>query len=75
MRKDAAKWTVIALVNVALWTAFCFTRPTSAQPQAGKPPFSNSVAQRNDMIRELREIKQLLKSQNSLMRENMKAQK
>jgi hypothetical protein len=30
------------------------------------PPFNNAVAQRNEMIRELREIKALLKEQNDL---------
>jgi hypothetical protein len=39
-----------------------------AAPQAGQPPFANPVDQRADMVRELREIKELLKEQNALLR-------
>ncbi len=39
-----------------------------AAPQAGQPPFANPVEQRSDMVRELREIKELLKEQNALLR-------
>jgi len=35
---------------------------------AGQPPFANPVEQRADMIRELREIKELLKEQNALLK-------
>ena len=37
-------------------------------PQGGQLPFRNAVEQREDMIRELREIKTLLQEQNSLLR-------
>lgn len=36
---------------------------------AGQPPFANSVEQRAEMIAELREIKELLKEQNTLLRQ------
>jgi hypothetical protein len=39
-----------------------------AAPQGGQPPFRNAVEQREDMIRELQEIKHLLKEQNALLR-------
>jgi hypothetical protein len=34
----------------------------------GEPPFANAVEQRNEMISQLREIKELLKEQNALLR-------
>ncbi len=36
-------------------------------PGAGKPPFANAVDQRDEMIRELREIRVLIKTQNALL--------
>jgi hypothetical protein len=39
-----------------------------AAPQLGQPPFANQVEQLDDMTRELREIKELLKEQNVLLR-------
>jgi hypothetical protein len=49
-----------------------FYSTTGAAPQGGQPPFANSVEQRDAMIRELRDIKELLKEQNSLLRESLK---
>ena len=44
-------------------------RSASAQQQRGNPlPFSNSVEQRENMVRELREIKALIREQNALLR-------
>lgn len=45
-----------------------FYSTLGAAPQAGQPPFANPVDQRAEMIRELREIKELLKEQNALLR-------
>ena len=36
---------------------------------AGKPPFANAVDQRDEMIRELREIRTLIKEQNALLKQ------
>jgi hypothetical protein len=41
---------------------------SSAAPP-GKPPFEDSGTQREAMIRELREIKDLIKEQNALLKE------
>jgi len=38
-------------------------------PGAGRPPFANAVDQRDEMIRELREMRSLLKEQNALLRQ------
>ena len=47
--------------------------PAVAQPEptpgAGKPPFANAVDQRDEMIRELREIRTLIKEQNALLKQ------
>jgi hypothetical protein len=45
-----------------------FYRTTGAAPPKPKQPFANSVEQRMEMIKELREIKVLLKEQNALWR-------
>lgn len=49
-----------------------FYSSSVAAPQGGQPPFANAVEQRNEMIRELREIKELLKEQNALLRSTTK---
>ena len=36
---------------------------------AGKPPFANAVDQRDEMIRELRDIRTLIKEQNALLKQ------
>ena len=62
------------LVPVAITlivVGFCvlgFYSLVTAAP-AGQPPFANSVEQRAEMIAELREIKELLKEQNTLLRQ------
>jgi hypothetical protein len=38
-------------------------------PQAGKAPFANAVDQREEMIRELRDIRTLMKEQNALLKQ------
>jgi hypothetical protein len=40
---------------------------TQAENGAGKPPFASAVDQRSEMIRELKEIRALLKEQNVLL--------
>lgn len=36
---------------------------------AGKPPFASAIDQREEMIRELREIRSLMKEQNALLKQ------
>lgn len=38
-------------------------------PGAGRPPFANPIDQRDEMIRELREIRGLIKEQNALLKQ------
>lgn len=67
MKSNKLRWAVILGVNVMLWCVLSFYRSSDAV-QRGQQPFSNSVEQRNEMIRELREIKVLLREQNTLLR-------
>jgi hypothetical protein len=59
-------WLVVAGLLAGSMLGFYGT--LGAAPQAGQPPFANPVDQRAEMIRELREIKELLKEQNALLR-------
>ena len=54
--------------GVTLLCMLGFYSLLSAAPP-GKPPFEDAVAQREEMIRELREIKDLIKEQNALLKE------
>ena len=51
-----------------------FYSTTGAAPPGGQPPFANSVEQRLEIVTELREIKELLREQNSLLRAAQKNQ-
>jgi hypothetical protein len=62
------RWSLLVTANVAVLCMLGFYSTGGAAPQAGQPPFANSVEQRSEMIQELREIKELLKEQNSLLR-------
>jgi hypothetical protein len=63
-----SRWTWLVIANAVLAGVLGFYSTLAAQPQGGLPPFANPVEQRNDQIRELREIKELLKEQNELLR-------
>lgn len=63
-----SRWVVLVLANVFAVSVLGFYSTLGAAPQAGQPPFANPVDQRSDMVRELREIKDLLKEQNALLR-------
>jgi hypothetical protein len=63
-----SRWLALAAVNAFVLSVLGFYSTSGAAPQSGQPPFNNSVEQRDAMLRELREIKELLKEQNSLLR-------
>ena len=56
---------LLLAANVALWCMLGFSSTTTAAPTQ---PFGNAVEQRQKIVRELREIKDLLKTQNALLR-------
>ena len=62
------RWSLLIAANVVTWCVLSLYQASSAAPGAGQAPFANSVAQRQQMIRELQEIKTLLKEQNALLR-------
>lgn len=63
-----SRWTWLVAGNALVLCVLGFYRTLGAAPQAGQPPFANPVEQRADMVRELREIKELLKEQNALLK-------
>jgi hypothetical protein len=63
-----SRWTWLVAVNAIALCMLGFYSQLGAAPPAGQPPFANPIDQRFDMIRELHEIKELLKEQNSLLR-------
>ena len=66
-----ATWTILGLYGVSA------AAPEQRRPQTvpAKPPFNNSVKQRMDMVAELREIKELLRVQNEILRDLAKQKK
>lgn len=70
MTDSRGKWLMLLVVNMAGWCVLSFQGSTGAAPQEVRAPFDNAVQQRNDMIRELQEIKALLREQNVLLRAN-----
>lgn len=64
-----ARWLGLVGVNAIALGVLGFYSTSGAAPSGGgQPPFNNSVEQRDAMVRELREIKELLKEQNALLR-------
>jgi hypothetical protein len=57
----------LAALNLAAWGVLGFYRGAGAAPPA-KMPFANSIEQRNEIVQELREIKELIREQNALLR-------
>jgi hypothetical protein len=61
-------WALLITANVLFLCVLSFYRTTDAAPPKAKQPFANSVEQRMEMIKQLREIRGLLKEQNALLR-------
>jgi hypothetical protein len=58
---------MILIVNVLGYCVLSFYQASTAAPPANMP-FANSIEQRLEMLQELKEIKELLKQQNVLLR-------
>ena len=54
---------------VAALGVLLFYSPLGAAPPAGQPPFVDATIQREEMLRELRSIRDLLKEQNGLLKQ------
>lgn len=68
MKTTVRRWLLLVAANVLVVCMLSFYRTSGAAPQAAQPPFANAVDQRNEMIRELQEIRVLLQEQNALLR-------
>jgi hypothetical protein len=62
------RWMMLLAINAVAVGVLGFYSTSGAAPQAGQPPFNNAVEQRESQVRELREIKELLKEQNALLK-------
>jgi hypothetical protein len=67
-RPRALGWLGLLVVNAGLIGVLGFHQTTATANQAGKPPFANAIEQRMEMIAHLKEIKELLREQNALLR-------
>ena len=63
-----SRWLWLLTGNALALGVLGFYSTLGAAPPVGQPPFANPVEQRADQLRELREIKELLKEQNELLR-------
>lgn len=73
MTVNIPRWAVWGFFPAAVVLVLgLYAAQTSAQQQQAQLPFANSVEQRGEMIRELREIKDLIKEQNALLRASLK---
>jgi hypothetical protein len=69
MQKLTSRWTALVVLNLMAWGVFGAYQVSQAQSKGGQLPFANSNEQRGDILRELKEIKDLIKEQNSLLRD------
>jgi len=68
MYKKAFGWGALVCANLVMWCVLSFYESSDAAPQTGRQPFSNAVEQRHEIIRELQQIRTLLREQNQLLR-------
>lgn len=69
MKKLFSRWMALVVLNLLCWGVFGVYQASQAQSKGGQLPFANSNEQRSDILRELKDIKDLIKEQNSLLRE------
>jgi len=68
MTKIRIKPSWLLAIGLVVVCMLGFQDPSSAATQPGKQPFRNPVAQREEMVKELRAIRALMKEQNQLLR-------
>lgn len=62
-------WALLIAANALCYGVLSFYQTTTAAvPKGNPPPFANAVQQRMEMIGHLKEIKELMKEQNALLR-------
>ena len=62
------RWFMLLTANVLFCCMLGFYQHSSAAPGANRQPFSNSVEQRGEMIRQLERLNAQLQEQNQLLR-------
>ena len=68
MTTSSFRWMALIAANVLAMGVLGFYSIGEAAQKPGQIPFNNSVEQREAQLKELREIKELLKEQNALLR-------
>ncbi len=63
------RWVLVAAFVGATFYVLGLCSPTGTAQQPTPQPFANAVEQRSEMLRELREIKELLKEEVELIRQ------
>jgi len=69
LRLTVSRWAIVVVLNVAAWGVLGAYQYSAAQSRGPQLPFANSNEQRSDILTELREIKELIREQNTLLRE------
>lgn len=69
LRLTVSRWAIVVMLNVAAWGVLGAYQYSVAQSRGPQLPFANSNEQRSDILTELREIKDLIREQNTLLRE------
>jgi hypothetical protein len=70
MKLLTSRWMGLIVLNVVAWGVLGAYQLSLGQTKGGQLPFANSIEQRGEILSELREIKDLIKEQNSLLRES-----
>jgi hypothetical protein len=72
MNITISRWTLLLTANVLAWGVLSVYQSGWAQnPRPPQLPFANSNEQRSDLVREAREIRELLKETNAILREGL----
>jgi hypothetical protein len=69
MKIFTSRWMLLVVANVLAWCVLCFQQMSDAQSKAPQLPFANSNEQRSELVREVRDIKELIKETNALLRD------
>lgn len=69
MKVSLRQWTGVAIGVAVVCGVLSLHRGTSAAPRGDQQPFGNSLEQRQEQVSQLKEICELLKAQNTLLRE------
>lgn len=66
--KRHSGWALLLALNVVGYCVLSFYQTSHAGSPIGSPPFANTTESRLEMVEQLKEIKELLKEQNALLR-------